>query len=73
MGIDTNSGFLRIVDNGFQTFTGKNDFLKNSASMKPKSVAGKLLGKMLLILHLSPQPQPQKKPYDEVSGAAQFT
>ena len=45
VGIDTNSGLLRIVDNGVKTFEGEKDFFKNTASIKPKSVAGKLLGK----------------------------
>ena len=44
IGIDTDSGLLRIVDNGVQAFNGKNDYLENTASMKPKSLAGKLLG-----------------------------
>ena len=49
VGIDTNSGLLRIVDNGVLTFDGKKDSLKNAASVKPKTVAGKLLGKSTFI------------------------
>ena len=50
IGIDTHSGLLRIVDNGVLTFNGKKDSFKNTASIKPKTVASKILGKVRVLL-----------------------
>ena len=43
MGLDTVSGLLRIVVNGVEVVNEEKNYFRNSADVKPKSVAGKLL------------------------------
>ena len=43
MGLDTVSGMLRIVVNGVEVVNEEKNYFRNSANVKPKSVAGKLL------------------------------
>ena len=43
MGLDTVSGLLRIVVNGVEVVNEEKNYFRNSANVKPKSVAGKLL------------------------------
>ena len=45
LGLDTVSGLLRIVINGFEIVNEEKDFFSNTSSIKPSSVAGKFLGK----------------------------
>ena len=47
-GIDTVSGLLQIVDNGVLVLDEEKDILKNTSSIKPKYVKGKLLGMLVL-------------------------
>ena len=65
IGIDTDSGLLRIVDNGVQAFNGKNDYLENTASMKPKSLAGKLLGNGTFYLFITNASSMTKLNYED--------
>ena len=44
LGLDTVSGLLRIVINGFEIVNEEKDFFRNTSSIKPTSVAGKFLG-----------------------------
>ena len=44
VGIDTVSGLLRIVDNGVLVFDEEKEMLRNSSSIKPNNLEGKLLG-----------------------------
>ena len=49
MGLDTESGLLRIVFNGVEVVNEEKDYFKNTTEWKPKSVNGKILqfkGKM---------------------------
>ena len=45
LGLDTMSGLLRIVINGYEIVNEEKDFFRATNSIKPKSVAGKVLGK----------------------------
>ena len=47
LGLDTVSGLLRIVINGFEIVNEEKDFFKNTSSIKPTSVAGKFLGEFI--------------------------
>ena len=38
------SGLLRIVDNGVLVFNEEKEMLRNSSSIKPNNLEGKLLG-----------------------------
>ena len=44
LGLDTVTGLLRIVINGFEIVNEEKDFFSNTSSIKPTSVAGKFLG-----------------------------
>ena len=44
VGIDTVSGLLRVVDNGVLVLDEEQKMLKNTSSIKPENVEGKLLG-----------------------------
>ena len=49
MGLDTESGLLRIVFNGVEVVNEEKDYFKDTTAWKPRSVAGKILqfkGKM---------------------------
>ena len=46
VGIDTVSGLLQIADNGILVSDEEKDILKNTSSIKPESVRGKLLGRL---------------------------
>ena len=46
VGIDTVSGLLQIVDNGVLVFDEEKEILKNTSSIKPENVRGKLLGSL---------------------------
>ena len=48
LGLDTLSGLLRIVINGYEIVNEEKDFFRNTTSIKPKTVAGNLLGKVNL-------------------------
>ena len=47
LGLDTVSGLLRIVINGFEIINEEKDFFRNTSSIKPTSVAGKFLGEFI--------------------------
>ena len=47
LGLDTVSGLLRIVINGFEIVNEEKDFFRNTSSIKPTSVAGKFLGEFI--------------------------
>ena len=46
LGLDTVSGLLRIVINGFEIVNEEMDFFRDTTSIKPTSVSGKVLGKL---------------------------
>ena len=46
VGIDTVSGLLRVVDNGVLVLEEEVEMLKNTSSIKPNDVEGRLLGKL---------------------------
>ena len=46
LGLDTLSGLLRIVINGYEIVNEEKDFFRNTTSIKPKTVAGNLVGKV---------------------------
>ena len=43
MGLDTESGLLRIVVNGVKVVDEEKEFFRNTSAWKPQSLAGKLL------------------------------
>ena len=47
LGLDTVSGLLRIVINGFEIVNEEKDFFRNTSSIKPSSVDGKFLGEFI--------------------------
>ena len=44
VGINTISGLLRIVDNGYLALDEEIEIFKNTSSIKPEDISGKLLG-----------------------------
>ena len=48
VGINTISGLLRIVDNGYLVLDEETDIFKNTSSIKPENISGKLLGDTIL-------------------------
>ena len=50
IGIDTVSGHLRIGDNGVISVDEEKEYFRNTASsIKPKNIAGNLLGKSMFM------------------------
>ena len=47
LGLDSVTGLIRIVINGFEIVNEIKDFFRNTTSIKPTSVAGKFLGKYI--------------------------
>ena len=52
LGLDTVSGHLRIVINGVKVVDMEKQYFKNSTTMKPKSLIGKVTGKILVLKKL---------------------
>ena len=49
VGINTISGLLRIVDNGIPVLDEETEIFKNTSSIKPENISGKLLGDSIMI------------------------
>ena len=48
LGLDTVSGHLRIVSNGVKIVDMEKQYFKNNTAFKPKSLIGKVKGKIFL-------------------------